>query len=145
MYTAQVRTVGAALLVVGLAACTSVGMVSYPAEYISMRSPGDIWITRGDDPSFVEIRGPTLHGDTLAGFDRNGAYLEMPITDVKLMKARAVSPTKTAILVAGAAVGSAIIISQVQGSAKNCVYFVPAGSTGSVTLCPKDYGNPNPM
>jgi hypothetical protein len=128
--------VGGGLLALSLAACTSVGMVSYPAEYISMKSPGEIWITQGDDPTFVELRGATLHGDTLAGFDKNGAYTELPIGAVKLMKARAVSPTKTAVVFGVAAVATAVTLTQVIGNnGPASICYTPGSSSGGVHPC----------
>ena len=130
----------AGVLAVGVVGCTSVGVVGYPAEYISMKAPNDIWVTTSQNPNYSELRSPSLHGDTLAGFDANGTYVEMPISDVKLMKAKYISTTKTAIFAGTAAIGSAALLVAVTGTNGPAnVCFVPATSTGIPSPC-GEYG-----
>jgi hypothetical protein len=132
----KMRLSAAVGLALGLGACTTVNPVSYPAEYISMRTPSDIWITQADNPKYAELRNPQLHGDTLAGFDKEGHYIELPVESVQLMKAKAFSPTKTAIFASVAAVGSAaalLAVTGTNGPANVCFY--PASSTGIPGVC----------
>ena len=123
-----------------LAACTSVGVVGYPGEYIATKSPSHVWVTQAGQTGLKDLYNPQLHGDTLAGFEKTGSYIEMKIEDVQLMRAPMAAPAKTALLAASLAVGTALVITHVQGSSTNCVRFNPgAGNDGLPVAC-GDYG-----
>lgn len=136
MHKPSMSRLGVGLLVVGLAACTTVGVVGYPAEYIATKAPGHVWVTRAGSNEQLDLYNPQLHGDTLAAFDRTGGFLEMPVADVQLMRAPMASPGKTALLAATAAIGTALVISHIQGGTDNCVKFNPgAGNNGLPVPC----------
>ena len=126
-----------------LAACTSVGVVGYPGEYIATKSPSHVWVTQAGQTGLKDLYNPQLHGDTLVGFDKGGAYFEMPIGDVQLMKAPVAAPAKTALFAATVAVGTALIITHVQGGVDYCANFAPgAANNGLVQPCGTIYGKP---
>jgi hypothetical protein len=129
---------GATLLVVMLAACKSVGVVGYPAEYIDTHGPTHVWVT-GTDNSVQDLYNPQIHGDTLVGFQKgNGGYVEMALSDVKLMKAEFAAPMRTALLAATVAVGTALVISRIQGTSPTNLCFPPGGGNMGLPLpCPK--------
>ena len=128
----------------GLAACTTVGAVGYPGEFVATHSPAHVWVTQAGKDGMMDLYNPTLHGDTLAGFDKNGGFYELPIGDVQLMRAPMAAPAKTALLAASIAIGSALIITNVQGSSAYCANFAPGSSNnGLVQPCGTIYGKPN--
>jgi len=137
------------LMVVGaglasVAACTSVGVVGYPGEYVATRTPAHVWVTRAGASNMLDLYNPQLHGDTLAGFDKSGGYLEMPIGDVQLMRAPMAAPGRTALLAATAAVGTALVITHIQGNSQNCLSYPPGGlNQGLPVPCGTEYGKPN--
>ena len=136
----QLYRIAAAFVVVGLAACTAVGNVGYPAEYISTKQPGHVWITQSDK-TVTELYNPQIKGDsgdTLVGFSRTGEYLEMPVANVQLMKTAMASPMRTALLAGTVAVGTALIVSRIQGTAPTNLCFPPGGANMGVPVpCPK--------
>jgi len=140
MRKALTSRAGAGLLLVAVAACTSVGVVGYPAEYIATKAPGHVWITRAGNTDQLDVYNPQLHGDTLAGFDRNGGFFEMSIGDVQLMRAPLSSPGKTALLAATAAIGTALIITHIQGGTDNCIRFNPGGGNNGLPVPCGSYG-----
>jgi len=127
----------------GLAACTTVSAVGYPAEYVATRSPAHVWVTQAGKQGMMDLYNPQLHGDTLAGFDKNGGFYEMPVGDVQLMRAPMAAPGKTALLAASIAIGSALIITQVQGSSAYCAnYGAGSNNNGVPQPCGTTYGKP---
>src|ERR1700751_3835137 len=88
------------LALVAAAACKTSRVVGYPAEYVSIHIPSHVWVTE-PNKQIVEIWNPTIHGDTLAGFE-SGQFDEIPLDDVKLMKASEINPGRTALLAGGA-------------------------------------------
>jgi len=111
-----------------VAACTSTATVGYPAEYVSMRSPGHVWVTT-TDKNVVELYNPQIKGDsgdTLVGFaGKTGAYLEIPVSSVQMMKAKEANTGKTMLVVGAAAIGSALLLTTVMGN----------GGTGGANVC----------
>ena len=136
----QLRWIGGALFVVSVAACTSVGTVGYPAEYIATKAPGHVWITN-TDKTVMELYNPQIKGDsgdTLVGFSKTGEYTEMPVANVQLMRTKMASPMRTALLAGSVALGTALIISKVQGTAPTNLCFPPGGGNmGLPVPCPK--------
>jgi hypothetical protein len=129
----------ATALVLSLAGCTSVGVVGYPVEYIDMHAPGHIWVTQ-TDKTVTELFGPQVRGDTLVGFEKGtGQYVEIPVSNVQLMRAPLLSPMKTALFAGTIAIGGALLLTQVTGTngAAN-VCFPPGGANmGLPVPCPK--------
>lgn len=128
-----------AVLLSGAAACKSVGVVGYPAEYVATHGPSHVWVTEPNHQT-VDLYNPQVHGDTLVGFDK-GAYTEIPLGDVQIMKANFPAPLRTALLAGGAAIGTAAVVAVLMGSgttpyqASTCI----TPGTDFVTPCP----NPN--
>jgi hypothetical protein len=122
-------TVGVALLC--LAACTTTGVVGYPAEYIDSHGPGHVWVTEPDN-TVVELSNPQVHGDTLAGF-ANGSYVEMPLSDVKLMKAKFPATGRTAVLAGASAITVAALVAVLMGGGSGSTCYDRA--TGGVMPC----------
>lgn len=114
-----------------LSACKTVGVVGYPAEFIMTHGPSHVWVTEPNN-SIVELWNPTVHGDTVAGFSK-GAYTEVPLSDVKLMRANFAAPMRTALLAGGVAVGTAAIIATLMGNAPGSTCITPG--TDFVTPC----------
>ena len=125
----QVR-VRVVCVVLGLAACTSVGVVGHPTEYVSTRAPSRVWVTQSDK-TVVELFKPLIKGDnsdTLAGFTKSGDYVAMPMANVQIMKAPMASPARTVLLAGSVAiVGTALIVGDIQSSAPVPLCYTPAG------------------
>jgi hypothetical protein len=123
---------GAGLLCITLAACQTAGVVGYPAEYISTNGPNHVWVTEPDH-SVVELSNPQIHGDTLVGFSA-GSYIEMPLSDVKLMKANFPAPARTAIVAGVGAIGLALAVAALMGNAATTTCY--DRTTGGTMPCP---------
>ena len=140
MHTLRTRLVGAGMLVaLSLGACHTVGEVGYPAEFVETNGPTHVWVTTADQ-SVLNLYNPQVHGDTLVGFIAGvGTYTEMPISDVKIMRANFPAPGRTAVVVAAGAIGAAVMVAALMGSNGNArvCYKSP---TGEVIPCPD---NPN--
>jgi hypothetical protein len=119
------------VVIISLAACTTTGVVGYPAEYIDTHGPNHVWVTQPDN-TVVEMSNPQVHGDTLVGFV-NGAYTEMSLGDVKLMKAKFSSPGRTAVLAGSVAIGTALAVTALMGSGSGSTCY--DRSTGGVMPC----------
>ena len=109
-------------LALAAAGCHTVEPVGYPAEYIAEHGPSHVWVTTGDGSS-VELWNPEMHGDTLSGFSV-GDYREVPLSDVRLVRASFLAPGRTAALVSIATIGTALIVSK-----------ATSGKTGTSTVC----------
>ena len=143
MHRVLVNRVGAGALLLSLAACTSVGLVGYPAEFIATRAPAHVWVTQAGKDGQIDMYNPQLHGDTLAGFDKTGGFVEIPIESVQLMRAPMAAPGKTALLAATAAIGTALVITHIQGGVDNCIAFAPgSANNGLPQPCNTTYGKP---
>jgi hypothetical protein len=139
MQKTQRRNAGIALFVVALAACTTTTTIGYPAEYVSMKGPGHVSVTESDK-SVVEIFNPQIRGDTLVGFlGKTGSYVELPLSDVTLMRAHEVSLGRTMILAGVTTIGAAVLLTQVTGTNGGAnVCFPPGGlNQGLPVPCPK--------
>jgi hypothetical protein len=90
-----------------MAGCTTFGTVP-PKEFIIAKRPQQVWVFKADS-SVVLVRGPHFlsGGDTLVGLVE-GSYQEMPLSDVKQVKATRQAPVRTFGLVAGSA--AAIVV-----------------------------------
>jgi hypothetical protein len=121
----------AGFLCITLAACQTRGVVGYPAEFISTRGPTHVWVTQPDN-SVVELSNPQIHGDTLVGFSE-GTYIEMPLSDVKLMKASFPAPARTAIVAGASAIGLALAVAALMGNASTTTCY--DRTTGGTMPC----------
>jgi hypothetical protein len=112
MNTSSVRRILSYGLAVGMgslsfAACSHVTAVGQPFQYMSVQTPLEVWIVRRHNDSVYRITQPRLEGDTLIGFSlpRPGdplvKYQEIPLNDVRQMKAKQSSPVRTAMLIVG--------------------------------------------
>jgi hypothetical protein len=133
---------GVGLLLVALGACKTTNTVGYPAEYVSMKGPGHVWVTESDK-SVIELYNPQIkgeNGDTLVGFlGKSGTYFEMPLSDVKLMRAPEISMGRTMLFAGTIAIGSALLLTQVTGTngPANVCFLPGAGNNGLPLPCPK--------
>ncbi|HUK21855.1 MAG TPA: hypothetical protein VLV45_09925 [Gemmatimonadales bacterium] len=119
----------AGLFAVG--ACKTVEPIGYPAEFVATRGPSHVWVTNTNGNE-TELWNPTVHGDTLAGFNR-GAFTEIPLGDIKLMRAPIAAPARTALLAGGLAIGSAATVALLMGSGTGSTCITPG--TDFVSPC----------
>ena len=100
-------SLAAAGVLVAAAACTHVGAVDKPLEYLSTSAPEEVWVIRKHNDSTFRISQPRLQGDTLIGFSLPDAtspitqYQEIPLQDVRQMRSKRSAPIRTAVLVGG--------------------------------------------
>jgi hypothetical protein len=109
------------VLVFTLTGCYSTGGVGYPAEFIDEHRPSRIWVTEAND-SVLAFDNPQMHADTLAGYVV-GAYREMPMSDVKFVRARTLNAGRTAVLagaLALAAAGAVVSLTGTKGQSNIC-------------------------
>ena len=133
---------GVGLLLLVLGACKTTSTIGYPAEYVATKAPGHVSVTQADN-TVVDLYNPQIkgeNGDTLVGFmGKTGAYFEMPLTDVKLMRAQDVSMGRTMLFAGTVAIGGALLLAKVAGTnggANLC--FPPGGANmGLPVPCPK--------
>jgi hypothetical protein len=106
------RVVAAGLLAgsfdLTIPACTTFGPVS-PKQFIVASRPQQVWLWKTDS-SVVLVRGPHFlpGSDTLVGVV-DGVYQEIPLSDIRQVKASRAAPLRTAALVIGA--GALVITS----------------------------------
>ena len=87
-------------------ACSTVVPVHSPAEYIRLKTPRIVWVTKTDN-TVLRLQSPEVIADTLAGFV-GGEYVDMPLSSVQSMHARQAAPGRTVLLVRGLTVAGAI-------------------------------------
>jgi hypothetical protein len=109
-------------------ACTSVATVRRPAQFIASRAPQVVWVTTTDN-SQVALLSPRVKADTLGGLAGGVHYVEMPLSNVRSMRARQPSPRRTLLLVGGLTLGAAALALSAGGG---------AGSSPTVCLDPAD-------
>jgi hypothetical protein len=102
----------AAVLLFALTGCSTFGPVN-AKEYITSKRPPQVWVWRADS-SVILVRGPHFlsASDTLVGLVE-GAYQEMPLSEISQVKANRAAPLQTTALVVGSvglAVGGAILV-----------------------------------
>jgi len=100
-------------------ACRTVIPVPSPAQYVSTKAPGLVWVTKTDN-TVLALGAPHVVGDTLTGFVKGGEYVEMPLSNVQSMRANVAAPHRTALLVGGitllGAGAVALTVKALQGS-----------------------------
>src|SRR5579872_4992321 len=104
----------AILAMFSLTACYSTAGVGYPAEFIDAHRPSRIWVTEMND-SVLSVDNPQMHADTVAGYVVGG-YREIPMADVKFVRARELNAGRTAVLAGAAALAIAGGIVSLTGS-----------------------------
>jgi hypothetical protein len=93
----------------------------------------------------TEIYGGKVNGDTLVGFVKNtGLYVEIPVSQIQLMRAPLFSPMKTALFAGTVAIGGALLLAQLTGSAPYCANFAGgSANNGLVQPCNTTNGQPH--
>jgi hypothetical protein len=118
-----------------LAGCHTMRAVQ-PAQLGTARELSVVWVTRSDR-STVVVRGPEVRADTLIGFV-DGAYHEMPLSEVVSISAREAAHARTAALVVGSlAVTSVLLVylgnrSYVGGDAQTCTSGLTTGDVQDI-------------
>ena len=90
-----------------MAGCTHMAQVHKPAQYVLSETPPEVWVMLRHNDSMYRITQPRLQGDTLIGFllprpeDPIARYQEIPLTNLRQMKAKQSSKVRTAVLIAG--------------------------------------------
>jgi len=97
----------AVLALVGLAGCTKIAAVKSPLTYVAQQLPQRVWVIRAHNDSVLELFQPRTQEDTLIGFV-GGTYTEIPIHDVKQVRAQQPARVRTALLSAG--ISGAVIV-----------------------------------
>ncbi|HUL49958.1 MAG TPA: hypothetical protein VLT79_08100 [Gemmatimonadales bacterium] len=118
----RVRRLSFGLVLLGAAACTSVGPVDHPGSYIVSKQPRTIWLTKSNR-SVIKVDGPRMLGDTVIG-SVGGEYTEIPLTEVTRASVQQQDKGKTiaAAALGGAAVaGALVVIFKHSGSGSNSV------------------------
>jgi hypothetical protein len=128
----QFTVVGTLLLLAALATgCRTVVAVPQPAQYVSTKSPGLVWVTKTDN-SVVALGSPHVVGDTLTGFVKGGDYVEMPLSTVQSMRASVAAKGHTYLLVGGialaGAVATAVVVHGASSGPDNSAYCQQSGS-----------------
>ncbi len=96
--------ISASAFVLSLASCTATHVVANPQQFVDTKRPSHVWVTTPGN-SVVDLSHPQVLGDTLVGFS-NGTYREIPMADVKLIRARVAAPYRTALLVGAGGVAA---------------------------------------
>lgn len=110
-------------------ACSTVVTVPSPAEFILLKAPSTVWVTKTDN-STLRLQSPRVITDTLSGFV-GGEYVEIPLSSVQSMRARQATPGRTALLVGGITVAGAIGVYLTIGRASGVACEEPPGGSGS--------------
>jgi hypothetical protein len=91
---------GLAAVVIAAAGCHT--MSTLTAEEVASLRPQRIYVTNADNGSVYVLSGPQVFNDTIVGYV-NGAFTEVPATDVKKMAVRRTARGKTIALFAASA------------------------------------------
>ena len=118
----------AVLALAGSAGCTKIAAVRSPLSYVAQQLPQRVWVIRAHNDSMVELFQPRTEEDTLIGFV-GGSYTEIPIHDVKQVRAEQPARVRTALLSAG--ISGAVIVeyARLTGGGGNGAQ-IPIGSEG---------------
>ncbi|HUK22548.1 MAG TPA: hypothetical protein VLV45_13455 [Gemmatimonadales bacterium] len=107
------------------AACTAVSSVPKPLSYLEVQQPTEVWVIRKHNDTTYRISQPRLQGDTLIGFSLPtetspmALYQEIPLTDVRQMRAKQSAPVRTAAVLVGLGTVSYVVYSQLVGGGGN--------------------------
>jgi hypothetical protein len=100
----MLRKIVAAILMTTMTACTTVGPVANPREFIPIKRPREVWLTRNDGTVLLMYR-PTLQGDSISGVVRGEGERRIARNDIQQITAAVPAPDKTrlAVIVGGVA------------------------------------------
>jgi hypothetical protein len=90
------RRLIAALLLATQGACTTLRAVDSPSAYVEARSPSEVLITRTDGQE-VPLESPRVLSDTVFGFSLAGEETAIPVAEIRQLKAKQLSPFRTAL------------------------------------------------
>ena len=100
----MLRQAIATVLITTLTACTTMGPVANPREFIPIKRPREVWLTRGDGTVLLMYR-PKLQGDSIWGVVRGEGERGIARNDIQQINAAVPSPDKTRLaIVAGGVV-----------------------------------------
>lgn len=117
-----------ALLVTVLASAACTTKRSVALDQVNVLGPERVWVT-GNDESVVLMYEPKIVRDTLVGYV--GRHKEkMPSARVNNVRVQSAAHTRTALLVAGIAVGFGGFLVLVAGTGESAVIVSRAGPPG---------------
>jgi hypothetical protein len=114
----------AVALLLGATACTHVGTVTDPRGFMATSTASDVWVT-GPDNQTVEIVHAKVTNDTLHGFTVATGFYEIPMADVRQMRARVPAPGRTALAVGAGVVAAGLVLADIATSKHSCEVLVP--------------------
>jgi len=114
MTSAAIDCVKAGLVALGVVGCTQLSAVPQPADFLMAKRPTRVWVT-GPDSTEVVVTHPKVRGDTLSGYAHD-RYFEIPLVDVKLIRASVPARTRTLLLAGAGAVAVGVVVVQQTGS-----------------------------
>src|SRR5437016_2437325 len=109
----------ATIILTTLTACTAIGPVANPSEFIPIRRPREIWLTQNDG-TVLHMYQPRIMGDSILGVVRGEGERRIARNDIQQVVAAVPSPDKTrlAIILGGVlglgAIGAALVIASNQ-------------------------------
>jgi hypothetical protein len=113
MSNVSVERVKAALLALSVAGCSHMSVVPRAADFLAAKRPARVWVT-GPDNSEVLVTHPTVRADTLSGFSHD-RYFEMPMADVKQMRASVPAVGRTLLVVGVGVAAVGVVVAQSHG------------------------------
>ena len=106
MMNRSFRQATSLLILVTVTACSTMQPVAQPREFMQLRKPGTVWVTRQATPAMVELNAPQMVGDSLVGFIE-GEYVEIPFNQVQSIQAKQYSRGRTLGFILGV---SAVVV-----------------------------------
>jgi hypothetical protein len=94
----MLRRVLSAMLIPLTAGCTTIGPVANPKEFIPIKRPREVWLTRNDGQVLLMYR-PTLQGDSILGVVRGEGQRRIARNDIQQITAAVPAPDKTRLAV----------------------------------------------
>jgi hypothetical protein len=111
----------ASLLIPVTLACTTMGPVANPREFIPIKRPNAVWLTQRDGKVLVMYR-PIFEGDTLFGVVRGQGQRKVPRSEITDVQAMVPAPDRTRLVLMGS---SALAIAGLFWAARNASPFPP--------------------
>jgi len=106
-------------------ACTTLTTVRDPGQYVPAHNPERVWLMASGDTSLVVVDRPSIERDTLVGIV-DGKYRRFPLSDLRTVEARTVSPSRTGLLVASAVAVPVAVISYFNSKSESSGCPAPA-------------------
>ena len=100
MMNPRFRQTTSLLILVTVTACSTMQPVAQPREFMQLRKPGTVWVTRQATPAVFELSAPQMVGDSLVGFVE-GEYVEIPFNQVQTIQAKQYSRGRTMAFILG--------------------------------------------